>query len=263
MVLTVNGIDLHWTETGGGEPLLFLHGAMGHGGDWRHIFTAPPAGYRVIAPDLRGHGATANPSGEFTFRQCAHDVLALLRHLGIARVKAIGVSGGGIVLLHMATIAPSQIASMILVSAPPYFPAEARAVMRQFSEAAMSETERARLREVHVHGEAQITQLFAMSRDFADSYDDVSFTPPYLATISADTLIVFGDRDFLYPVSLAFELHRGIPRSRLWVVPNGGHGPVFGDAAPRFVSAALEFLSGATEGTEGTLLQTEKQSNGE
>src|SRR6476619_5663940 len=112
MVFSVNGIELHWNETGEGEPLLFLHGGMGHGADWRHIFGEPPHGYRVIAPDLRGHGATANPSGAFTFRQCARDVLSLLHHLGLPRVKAIGVSGGGIVALHIATLEPAAIAAM-------------------------------------------------------------------------------------------------------------------------------------------------------
>ena len=100
------------------------------------------------------------------------------------------------------------------------------------------------MRKRHVHGDEQIAQLFAHARAFADSYDDVNFTPPYLATIAADTLIVFGDRDPFYPVSLAFELREAIPRSSLWIVPNGGHGPVFGDAAPRFTETALAFLRG-------------------
>jgi len=84
-----------------------------------------------------------------------------------------------------------------------------------------------------------------MARGFADSYDDVNFTPPYLSTITADTLIVFGDRDPLYPVSIAMELHRAIPRSFLFVVPNGPHGPIFGDLAPPFVATATAFLRGA------------------
>ena len=71
-----------------------------------------------------------------------------------------------------------------------------------------------------------------------DSYDDMTFTPPYLSTITARTLIVHGDRDPLYPVNLAFEMYAAIPRSYLWVVPNGGHGPIFGDMAgfPRDLS---------------------------
>jgi pimeloyl-ACP methyl ester carboxylesterase len=73
----------------------------------------------------------------------------------------------------------------------------------------------------------------------------VNFTPPYLSTITADTLIVFGDRDPLYPVSIALDMHRAIPRSYLWVVPNGGHGPIFRDLAPAFAATAMAFLGGA------------------
>lgn len=245
MVIEINGIDLHWEEFGEGAPLLWLHGGMGCGADWRYIFREPPDGYRLIAPDLRGHGASTNPSGAFTFRQCARDVGALLDHLKVPSVKAIGVSGGGIVLLHMATAAPASIESMVVVSAPPYFPAEARAIMRQFTEASLGEAEMTRLRARHAHAEPHIRQLIAMCRGLADSYDDVNFTPAYLSTIQAETLIVFGDHDPLYPVSMAFELYRAIPRSYLWVVPNGGHGPVFLDAAPLFSSTALAFLRGA------------------
>ena len=82
MVLDVNGISLHWQTTGNGEPLLWLHGGMGCGDDWRFIFSDAPEGFEVIAPDLRGHGASTNPAGVFTFRQAALDVLELMRHLG-------------------------------------------------------------------------------------------------------------------------------------------------------------------------------------
>jgi pimeloyl-ACP methyl ester carboxylesterase len=71
-----------------------------------------------------------------------------------------------------------------------------------------------------------------------------SFTPPLLATITAKTLIVHGDRDPLYPVELALEMYRAIPQSALWVVPNGGHGPVFGPLAAPFAEKAVAFLRG-------------------
>ena len=244
MTVDVNGVQLHWEETGDGEPLLWLHGAMGCGDDWRYVFREPPPGFRLIAPDLRGHGASTNPTGVFTFRQCALDVRALLEHLRLPRVKAVGISGGGLTLLHLATMLPPAIESMVVVSAPPYFPPEARAIQRRFSPAMLGEAELARMRAVHRAGEPQIQQLFAMVRGFADSYEDVNFTPPYLSTITADTLVVFGDRDPLYPVSLGVELHRAIPKSYLWIVPNGGHGPVFGDQGARFASIALPFLRG-------------------
>src|SRR5262245_1063785 len=242
MRVAVNGVDLHYQAAGDGAPLLWLHGFMGAGLDWQYIFREPPAGFRLIAPDLRGHGASTNPSGEFSFRQAAHDVLGLLDELQIDRLRAIGVSGGGLTLLHIATTRPALVDAMVIVSAPPYFPAEARAIQRNASLAMFGTTELELMRKRHVRGEDQLQQLIAQARAFADSYDDVNFTPPYLGTITADTMIVFGDRDPLYPVSLAFELHAAIPRSHLWVIPSAGHGPVFGDAAPRFVETAMSFL---------------------
>ncbi len=244
MNVDVNGIALYFDRHGGGEPLLWLHGGMGCGGDWQHIFKEPPAGFELIAPDLRGHGRTAHASGAPTFRQMALDVIALLRHLQLDAVKAIGLSGGGVVLLHVATLAPALVETMVLVSAPPYFPEQARAVQRRFSPAMLGDADVARLRRVHIHGEEQIARLFAWTRAMGDTYDDVNFTPPLLSTISAETLIVFGDRDPLYPVAMATDLKEAIPRSYLWIVPNGGHGPVFGPHASRFAETSLAFLRG-------------------
>jgi pimeloyl-ACP methyl ester carboxylesterase len=244
MVFEINGLELNYEMAGDGEPLLWLHGFMGAGEDWTYIFKEPPAGFRLIAPDLRGHGASTNPSGEFSFRQAADDVVGLLRHLGFDTVKAVGLSGGGIALLHLATALPTRIESMVIVSAPPYFPAQARSFQRQMSESMFGEVEMDLMRKRHRYGDAQLQQLFAHGRALADSYDDVNLTPPYLATISAETLIVFGDRDPLYPVSLAFELKAAIPRSHLWVVPNAGHAPVFGDHADQFAETATSFLRG-------------------
>jgi pimeloyl-ACP methyl ester carboxylesterase len=244
MIADINGCQIAYDVRGDGDALLLLHGGMGAGADWKYVFPEDPPGYRVIVPDLRGHGASTNPSGAFTFRQAALDVFELLDRLGIEGVKAIGLSGGGITLLHMATLQPQRIAAMIVVSAPPYFPAQARAIQATFSEAMLPENERQAMRRRHVHGEDQIRSLFEQTRGFAQNFDDVNFTPPLLSTITADTLIVFGDRDFLYPVSIAFELHAAIPRSFLWVVPNGGHGPIFGPHTPAFVATATAFLEG-------------------
>jgi pimeloyl-ACP methyl ester carboxylesterase len=250
--VALNAFEMYYEVRGEGEPLLLLHGGMGIGNDWRYIFPSDPDGYRVIVPDLRGHGRSTNPSKQFTFRQCASDVLALLDHLGIARTKAIGMSMGAKTLLHVATMQPDRIAAMVLVSATPRFPESLRVAAAQYAREAfdrLSDAERDVLRSRHVHGDEQIVDLYEMTRSFATSYDDMAFTPASLATISARTLIVHGDRDPLYPVEMAVELFRGIPESALWIVPNGAHGPVFGSLAPAFVSAALAHLAGVAPGT--------------
>ena len=254
MHVDVNGCEIWYDRRGEGDPVLLLHGFMGAGANWQHVFPTDPAGFQLIIPDLRGHGRSTNPSGVFTFRQAALDLFALLDALGIHRVRAIGVSGGGIALLHMATLQPSRVQAMVLVSVPPRFPASAKAIQARFTADRIPETERAAMRVWHVHGDAQIQALIEQTRAFSVNDADVGFTTDSLAAVSADTLIVFGDRERfqgepLYPVSLAFELHDAIPGSFLWVVPNGGHGPIFGAHAPAFVATAIPFLRGEWRAT--------------
>src|SRR6266446_1872208 len=237
----VNDIEMYYEIRGEGEPLVLLHGGGGAGANWKLIFKEPPSGYRLVIPDVRGHGRSTNPSNRFTFKQVALDVFDLLDHLGIERFKAIGLSLGAKTLLHMATQQPARVEAMVLVSATPYFPDQARAIMEQLSPDNRTDAEWEQMRQWHKHGDEQIRALWKMANAFKDSYDDMNFTPPYLSTITARTLIVHGDRDPLYPVSLALEMYHAIPGSYLWVVPNGGHGPIFGDLTARFVETSLAF----------------------
>jgi pimeloyl-ACP methyl ester carboxylesterase len=239
----LNGIDMHYTTEGAGDPLLLLHGGGGCSEDWvyagRDQFAKQ---YLLVAPDARGHGRSSNPPRTITHRQCALDTLALLDHLGIQKCKAVGLSMGGNILLHMATIQPSRVDAMVVVSATMHFPEQARAVMRQVSVDDHPPSEWDVMRKRHKLGDDQIVALWEWQRGMKDSYDDMNFTPSSLAKITASTLIVYGDRDFLYPVEMAVEMYRSIPRSALWVVPNGGHGPVFLQAANQFVETSLAFF---------------------
>ncbi|MBZ4420607.1 alpha/beta fold hydrolase [Myxococcus sp. RHSTA-1-4] len=242
--VTVEGMELRYTVRGQGAPLVLLHGFTGAGSDWKHVFDLDSLAerYRLIVPDLRGHGGSNNPSDAFTVRQCATDVLALLDQLGIERFRAIGMSLGGNTLLHIATRAPARVERMVVVSSPPYYPAQARRIMATLTEESRTEAEWAEMRARHSLGDEQIRALWRHGRGFADSYDDMNFTPPLLSTISAPTLIVYGDHDPLYPVELGLELYRSIPRSQLWVVPGGGHGPIFLEHRDAFARTALAFL---------------------
>src|SRR4029077_10063166 len=220
-VFRINDIDMTCEIRGAGEPLVLLHGFGGRGDDWRHVFDLDELAtrYRVIVPDARGHGGSTNPGGRFTHRQCALDTAALLDQLGVARFRAIGMSMGGNILLHLATRERERVSSMVLVSATMYYPAPARTIMRQTPGAEF----------------------------LADDYDDMSFTPPHLATIAARTMIVYGDRDPLYPVEMAVEMYRAIPGAALWVVPEGCHGPIFtGDDKVEFARRSLAFLSASS-----------------
>jgi pimeloyl-ACP methyl ester carboxylesterase len=235
---------MHVAEAGEGtgDSILLLHGWPQNWWEWRHVIPLLAGDNRVLAPDLRGHGRSTGARPTYSFRQSALDAFALLDDLQITRVKVIGLSGGGITALHMAAMQPARVTAMITVSAPPRFPQQAQTIQRAFSETMLSEVERALMRERHQRP-GQLDTLLAQVRAMPDG-NDPTFSRGDLGAITADTLIVFGDRDFLYPVSLAFELHAAIPRSFLWVVPNGGHGPIFGPHAPAFVAMATAFLRG-------------------
>jgi pimeloyl-ACP methyl ester carboxylesterase len=242
----VNGIDLFYEVEGAGEPLLLLHGGGGTHENWtyagRDQFLRE---YKLIAPDARGHGRSTNPQRIITHRQCALDMLSLLDHLGIQRCRAIGISMGGNILLHMATMQPERIVAMVTVSSTMYFPEQARAIMRQIPVENQPPSEWETMRKRHTLGDDQIVALWEWQGGMSVSYDDMNFTPPSLSRITAPTLIVYGDRDFLYPIEMGVEMYRAIPKSALWVVPNGGHGPVFMDAAAQFAQTALTFLRNA------------------
>jgi len=239
----LNGIDLYYEIEGEGEPLLLLHGGGGSHGDWTYAGRDQLLSrYQLVAPDARGHGRSTNPLPTITHRQYAQDVLALLDHLAIKSCRAIGMSFGANTLLHIATMQPDRIQAMALVSGTMYFPEQARKVMRQVPVDNQPPGEWETMRKRHKLGDAQIRALWEWPRHMADSYDDLNFTPPELSKITASTLIVYGDRDFLYPVEMAVEMYRAIPKSSLWVVPNGGHGPVFFDAATQFAQTVLSFF---------------------
>lgn len=239
----INGIEIYYKTEGSGEPLLLLHGGTGCHEDWTHAAGNRFAHeYKLILPDARGHGRTSNPQRAITHRQCALDTLALLNHLGIRECRAIGLSMGGNILLHMATLEPERIRAMVLVSATMFFPEQARSIMRQVPLASAQPPQAwETMRKSHKLGDDQIVALWDWTREMQDSYDDMNFTPPSLSRITADTLIVYGDRDPLYPVEIAIEMYRAIPHSALWVMPNAGHLPVFG-AVDRFAQTALEFF---------------------
>jgi pimeloyl-ACP methyl ester carboxylesterase len=240
----INGMDMYYEGRGHGEPLLLLHGFFGSHRDFAHLFDMDQLGraYRLIVPDLRGHGRSKNPLPATTQRQGALDVIALLDHLGIERCKAVDMSFGGNIMLHVATRQPGRVEAMVLVSSPSYFPAKARAIMAATTVETRSDEEWRTMRAAHAHGDEQIRRLWQQASAWKDDYEDMSFTPPHLATITARTLLVSGDRDPLYPVSIFVDMYRAIPRASLWVVPNGGHGPVFGPTRAEFARVAPAFL---------------------
>jgi pimeloyl-ACP methyl ester carboxylesterase len=240
--LSVNGMQMYVEVRGAGEPLVLLHGYGQCGKGWQPLVDRYAQTYQVIIPDLRGHGRSTNPSGVFSHRQSALDVYAMLDQLGVTRFKAMGISTGGMTLLHMATQRQDRVEAMVLIGATSYFPEQARAIMRAVAADTLSPRIRRGFGACVTRGDPQLLELQSGFGRFKDSYDDMNFTAPYLATIKARTLIVHGDRDEFFPVHIPVEMYRAIPGSALWIVPGGDHVPIFGSRQRGFEEVTLDFL---------------------
>jgi pimeloyl-ACP methyl ester carboxylesterase len=242
----VNGITMAYRIYGQGEPVVLLHGLTQTGANWDPLIGAFSSQYRVLVPDLRGHGQSTNPSGEFTHRQVAADVYALLDHLDIWTFKGMGVSTGAMTLLHLATSQPERVEAMVLISGTPYFPEQARSIQRSSAPDSMLPSYLENLAQSHSGGMQQAREVIGYLHAFKDNYDDMNFTPPYLSSIRAHTLIVHGDRDQFFPASIPLGLYEAIPNSYLWILPNAGHLPLLMNDRGRNILAetVLELFAG-------------------
>ena len=104
--MRINGIRVGYIDTGRGAPVLLLHGLGGSHDEWRMQIPVFAAKHRVIAPDLRGFGASERRE-PFTIQQHARDMAALLAGLSIERAHVIGLSMGGAVAIEMALRTPA------------------------------------------------------------------------------------------------------------------------------------------------------------
>lgn len=122
--------DLSLREDGKGPPVLLLHGMGADRLLWNAVATPLAAEFHILAPDLRGHGATPVPSGStFTLAEMEADVLRLLDQRSLETVHLVGHSAGGLLALRMALDHPERIRSLIVVCGAAYFDNHARSIV--------------------------------------------------------------------------------------------------------------------------------------
>jgi len=125
--VTVRGLDLCVCTWGAetGQPILCLHGVLNQGAIWDAIAPAlVQQGYRLIAPDLRGHGKSAHvgPAGNYQLLDHLGDVDALVQQLGLSTYALVGHSMGAVIAASFASARPRAVRSLVLVE--PVVPGE-------------------------------------------------------------------------------------------------------------------------------------------
>jgi pimeloyl-ACP methyl ester carboxylesterase len=125
----INGIHMHYVEQGEGMPVVLCHGFPHLWFSWRRQISAlAAAGYRVIAPDMRGMGQTEAPPdpADYDIDHITADLLGLLDHLGVERAVFAGLDFGAFAIYDLALRHPARVIAVIGLENPaaPHNPEE-------------------------------------------------------------------------------------------------------------------------------------------
>lgn len=263
MAQTENRLPLTYREAGPREAnvLLLIHGFPLSAAMWRPQLETPPAGWRVIAPDLRGFGDSP-PAGtdQTTMDAMADDLAALLQGLGIRSATVCGLSMGGYVALALLGRHPARVKGLVLcdtkagADSDEVRRARLQSAARVLAEGTSSVVDSMlpkllsplALRsqpglEQEVRGimeAAPAPAVAAALRGMAARPDST----PMLRTINVPTQIIVGADDQITPAGGAQLMVRGIPGARLDIIPEAGHLPNL-ENTPAFKRVLEGFLA--------------------
>jgi pimeloyl-ACP methyl ester carboxylesterase len=188
-----------------GEPLLFLHGAMGSSKELEHL-RAQYRDRRCLSIDFPSHGQSPAAGSSLDTEALARIVLDLLHHLGIVEIDIVGYSLGGYVAIEMALIKPSAARSIVSHAMKFFWTEEAIAEAARgldWPSLALNERRVAKLNAIHTAGGAEAAVI--MSRELIEGFRDRQLMIEDVRRIESPLLLSVGDQDEL--VSLA-EIHR-------------------------------------------------------
>jgi 3-oxoadipate enol-lactonase len=262
--LSINGLDVHYKEKGEGFPVVLVHGYTGNLRNWALQVRALAHRYRLISPDLRGHGESAKPTRreDYSLELFAADIHGLLDALAVPQCYLVGHSMGGMVAQEFILRHPGMVRALVLVDTaadhPQGLPWQDRA---QLLEMARTEGMEA-VFEVMLRTQPFASQLTEDNPQFVDLWrqqflmtsldaylycgEAIGKRRPLLEDLSqirVPTLIICGELDepFLAPSQ---RMHDQIADSELVVIAGAGHTPTL-EKPSAFNEALLSFLASA------------------
>ena len=114
---SVNDIEVYYAVYGEGDPVIFLHGGLGHSDYWAYQISEFAEEYQVIVMDSRGHGRSTVSDEPIGYALMASDVIALMDFLDLESASIVGWSDGGIIGLHIAINNPDSLDMLVAYGA--------------------------------------------------------------------------------------------------------------------------------------------------
>ncbi|MBI4728107.1 MAG: alpha/beta hydrolase [Acidobacteria bacterium] len=266
----VRALEIHYEETGSGDPVVLVNGTGESGATWIGQTMDLGERYRCVTPDNRDVGRSSYVSDPYAPADMAADIAGLIERLDLGPSHVIGYSLGGAVVQELAVARPDLVRSLVLLSTWPASDGWFRAEMESWRELArrFSSTDgsrwadeegflRALFPRVFAPGTYETPGLidgfltFALAEEPAQrpegfirqcAADIAHDAGARLAGVRAPSLVIVGDQDICTPPRYSRALAELIPGARSVVIPDAAHCALF--ERPDLVNAAImEFLA--------------------
>jgi pimeloyl-ACP methyl ester carboxylesterase len=262
MRLSSDDAEIFYTVMGDGPPVVLLHPFPANHKVWLLAAELLASRYRLILPDLRGHGASSPGAGPAIMEKHAADLLRLSDACGVGKAVFAGVSIGGYVLFELWRRHHERVSGLILCDTRagadtdegranrlkaaddvekqgpvPFIESMIPKLLGDTTRTTRPDlVERARKMMLDM----SVAGIAAVQRGMAARPDSVAD----LKTINVPTLVMVGAEDMLTPLSEAESMQRQIAGSRLRVIPRAGHYAVFEqpEAAGKAIRGFLDGL---------------------
>lgn len=228
-----NGLHIYYEEYGAGEPLILIHGGTGVGQMWQPHVRFLAERYRVLTPDSRGHGHTANPTGQFSYRMMADDMAAFAEALDLRKPLVCGYSDGGQIALELGMRYPDLARALVIGAAWFKWSEYYARGLQATGCSGPGAWDGARLRQVAPWFADLVQSWHApLGDDYWQTllnqiatlfWTPLHYTPSDFARITAPALILSGDRDESIPLEQQLELYHLIPGAELAILPGADH----------------------------------------
>jgi pimeloyl-ACP methyl ester carboxylesterase len=234
----VNGIQMYYAVFGKGDPVLLIHGGLGHADIWASQVATLSRTHKVIVADSRGHGRSTRTDEPYGYDLMASDYLALLDYLKVDKTALVGWSDGGIIGIDIALHHPERLTRLFAQAANVTTDGVDPGVLTNKTFAAYIDRcgrDYKRLSKTPDQYDAFVAQISHMWES------QPAWTKEQLAKITTPTAIVAGDHDEAIKRQHTEYMASVIPGAKLILLPNASHFAML-QAPDEYSQAVLDFI---------------------